>query len=60
MPENGHVLLQVRDGDEVDEVNDVNEDSIDGWLMYTSTPARAWEIGLDRGYCQWGWEITRV
>ena len=30
MPKNGPVLLQVCDGDEVDKVNDVNEDSIDG------------------------------
>ena len=30
MPENEPILLQVCDSNEVDEVNDVNEDSIDG------------------------------
>ena len=34
MPENGPIL-QVRDGDEVDEVDDVNEDSVDDQLMCT-------------------------
>ena len=34
MPENGPIL-QVCDGDEVDEVDDVNEDSVDDQLMCT-------------------------